>query len=97
MRIVRTLRALIILFGLFSGACTALSLPTRGLRGGDAPPELAQKPVVGKEPPTVLIAEDGTRCVTSRDRFERTRIGSEVWCVWTGSGADAGRAATLER
>lgn len=60
-------------------------------------PEFAAKLVVGKEPPTELIAEDGTRCLTSRKRFDRTRIGSEIWCVWTDGGARDPVRASFQR
>jgi hypothetical protein len=77
-------------------ACGSIPLPIRGLNGSGHRPALDRKLVVGKDPPVTLIAEDGTRCITSRDRFEQTRIGSEVWCVWSGGG-DANRAATFKR
>jgi hypothetical protein len=41
------------------------------------------KRVTGKEPPTTLIAQDGTRCVVTEGRYRETEIGSEVWCAWT--------------
>lgn len=97
MRALRAFAVLALLFGLSTVACVPLFMPTRGVRGGDAPPELAEKLVVGKEPPTELIAEDGTRCITSRKRFDRTRIGSEVWCVWTNGGALNPARASLRR
>jgi hypothetical protein len=89
--------ATVVLAALLASGCGSIPLPTRGLHGVDPAPSLGRKLVTGKEPPVTLIAEDGTRCLTSRDRFERTRIGSEVWCVWTGGGAEAGPTATLER
>jgi hypothetical protein len=67
----------------------------RGWSGGEQSPSLDRKLVVGKDAPVTLIAEDGTRCITSRDRFERTRIGAEVWCVWSGGG-NPPRAATFQ-
>lgn len=88
--------ATVVLAALFACGCGSIPLPTRGLHGVDPAPSLGRKLVTGKEPPVSLIGEDGTRCITSRGRFERTRIGSKVWCLWTGSGADAGRAATVE-
>lgn len=91
----RTPRILCPLLWLSVAACGAIPLPIRGLHGGDHPPSLDRKLVVGKDAPVTLIAEDGTRCVTSPDRFERTRIGAEVWCVWSGAGAAGG--ATLQR
>ncbi len=57
-------------------------------RGGHRSPEptkvLDRKLVISKEAPLDLVAEDGTRCQTSKDRFERTKIGSKVWCLWSG-------------
>ena len=44
------------------------------------------KPVVGKQPPSLLLARDGTQCTVSEDKFERTIIGTSVWCVWTEAG-----------
>ena len=40
------------------------------------------KRVAGKEPPTSLIAEDGTKCVVTEDRYRETKVGEEAWCVW---------------
>ena len=47
------------------------------------PTAFGPKPVVGKQPPSLLIARDGTQCTVSEDKFERTIIGTSVWCVWT--------------
>ena len=84
MRTLRSLATLALVFGLSTAAC--IVLPTRSARDGGVSPEFTEKLVVGKEPPNQLIAEDGTRCITSRERYERARIGAEVWCVWNGSG-----------
>jgi hypothetical protein len=97
MRTLRSVAALVVLFGLSSGSCIPLSLPTRGVRGGNAPPALAAKLVVGKEWPNELIADDGTRCITSKERFDRGRIGSEIWCVWTDGGARSPVRAPFQR
>ena len=40
------------------------------------------KRVAGKEPPTTLIAEDGTKCVVTENRYRETNVGDEAWCVW---------------
>jgi hypothetical protein len=40
------------------------------------------KRVAGKESPVTLIAEDGTKCVVTEDRYRETRVGDEAWCVW---------------
>jgi hypothetical protein len=57
---------------------------TGGSRNGRAPRDvrLDAKPVAGKEPPTTLIAEDGTKCVVTEDRYRETKVGDEAWCVW---------------
>lgn len=46
-------------------------------------PALGPKPVRGKEPPTRLLARDGSSCIVSRQKFEQTTIGTSIWCVWT--------------
>lgn len=40
------------------------------------------KRVAGKQPPTTLIAQDGTRCVVTEERYRETNVGDEAWCVW---------------
>ncbi len=59
-------------------------LHTSGHRSPEPSKVLGRKLVVEKAAPLDLIAEDGTRCQTTRDRFERTQIGSKVWCLWSG-------------
>jgi hypothetical protein len=59
-------------------------LHTSGQRSAEPAKVLGRKLVIDKAAPLDLIAEDGTRCQTTRDRFERTRIGSKVWCLWSG-------------
>ena len=49
-------------------------------------PAFGLKPVVGKQPPSLLLARDGTQCTVSEDKFERTIIGTSVLCVWTEAG-----------
>jgi hypothetical protein len=82
---VSMVRLWLVLLGLLLSGCV-IPLPMRGLRGADPAPVLAPKLVVAKHPPADLIADDGTHCLVTRRRFERTRIGSEAWCVWTGDG-----------
>ncbi|MGQ0713412.1 MAG: hypothetical protein ACT4PJ_06740 [Gemmatimonadaceae bacterium] len=79
--------ATLALIALFVSACAVVPLHTRGQRSPDPPHVLGRKLVVGKEVPLDLIAEDGTRCLTTKKRYERTRIGSKVWCVWEGEPA----------
>jgi hypothetical protein len=90
----RTPRILWLLLWLSIAACGSIPLPIRGLHRNADPPSLDRKLVVGKDGPVTLIADDGARCITSRNRFERARIGSEVWCVWSGT-ATAGGATRL--
>ena len=75
---------------LVMAGCASIPLPGAGKHDVDRP-ELSRKRVVGKEPPTELIAEDGARCLTTKARFERTIIGAEVWCAWRGAPNRAGR------
>lgn len=81
-RLVPALLCGVVLASLLAGC--AVPLHTRGYRRPDPTHVLGKKLVVGKEAPLDLIAEDGTRCLTTKRRFERTRIGSEVWCLWSG-------------
>lgn len=97
MQFLRPLAALALLLGLSTAACVPLFMPTGGLRGGDTPAEFAPKLVVGKEAPNELIADDGTRCITSRERFDQTRIGSEIWCVWSDGGVRNPVRASFQR
>ena len=57
---------------------------TGGTRTGRAPRDVRMdaKPVAGKEPPTTLVAEDGTKCVVTESRYRDTKVGDEAWCVW---------------
>ena len=45
-------------------------------------PAFSQKRVARKSPISTLIAEDGSRCAVTEQRFRSTEIGDEVWCVW---------------
>jgi len=70
--------------------CTSIPLPHRA----DEPaPLLSRKRVAAKREPHVLVARDGTSCVTTEARFERAQPGDRVWCAWTGA---AGRRETSE-
>jgi hypothetical protein len=64
-------------------------LPGRGPGGTTTKVQdnaLASKPVAGKEPPSTLIAEDGSRCLVPDRAYRETRIGAHVLCAWrTGS------------
>jgi hypothetical protein len=74
----------VLVLALGLSACATVPLHARGQRSPEPYKVLGRKMVVGKEAPLDLIAKDGTRCETSKDRFERTRIGSKVWCLWSG-------------
>ena len=82
-RLVPALLRSVVLASLLAG-CAAVPLHMRGQRSPGPSHVLGKKLVAAKEAPLDLIAEDGTRCVTTKRRFERTRIGSEVWCLWEG-------------
>jgi hypothetical protein len=66
------------------GLAGCVPLHTQGQRSPEPSKVLGRKLVIGKEAPLDLIADDGTRCETSKDRFERTKIGTKVWCLWSG-------------
>ena len=40
------------------------------------------KEVVQKNPPSTLMARDGTVCEVSDERYRETRTGSQVQCEW---------------
>jgi hypothetical protein len=40
------------------------------------------KRVVTKTPPSTLVAEDGTVCRVSTDRYKDTKVGRSVSCDW---------------
>ena len=43
---------------------------------------LSRKRVTTKQEPDLLIAEDGTSCRVSRDRYQEVEVGSEQLCGW---------------
>ena len=45
---------------------------------------LARKRVDSKEPPSTLIARDGTRCTVTASRYADIREGEYVVCAWQG-------------
>ena len=65
-------------------------LPKAGLNGGK-PSETkgasadgyGVKRVYGKQEPANLIARDGTNCGVSKKKYDSTRIGTSVWCIWS--------------
>lgn len=42
----------------------------------------ATKRVITKQEPSTLIAQDGTVCRVSPERFKDTRVGRETVCEW---------------
>ena len=49
--------------------------------GGHFTP-VASKTVYGKESPSTLVANDGSRCTVTSKKFEKTREGDRVLCAW---------------
>ncbi len=45
-------------------------------------PGYAIKRVIDKQEPTLLLADDGSVCRTSVERFSRTRTGKWIACDW---------------
>jgi hypothetical protein len=45
---------------------------------------MAGKTVARKDPPNILIADDGSMCVVSTDRWEKTEVGMKALCGWRG-------------
>lgn len=77
-------------------ACVGFAIPGTRRKPGEADigrkvydndglgaPAFLPKPVIGKQPPHLLLARDRTECVVSAEKFEKTVIGTSVWCVWT--------------
>jgi hypothetical protein len=52
-------------------------------RHGTPAAAVARREVVAKEPPSALLAQDGTRCTVDPEKYERTKVGDRVLCVWT--------------
>jgi hypothetical protein len=43
---------------------------------------LSRKRVVAKYAPDTLVAEDGTRCTPSADKYDSTERGTSTTCYW---------------
>ena len=56
--------------------------PTSFVLAAGPQPGFAIKPVVEKQKPAVLVADDGSVCRTSVERFARTRVGKWISCDW---------------
>ena len=59
---------------------TALMLAV--LLGGCA--HIVGKTVASKSAPNTLIANDGSICIVSQERFEKTEVGMKALCAWKG-------------
>ncbi|MFN2564050.1 MAG: hypothetical protein ABR499_03455 [Gemmatimonadaceae bacterium] len=44
--------------------------------------QVSEKVVAGKQAPSTLLAEDGSRCTVTKKRFEDTREGDRATCGW---------------
>jgi hypothetical protein len=60
----------------------AQTWPTSSQLSAGPQPGFAIKPVVEKQKPAVLVADDGSVCRTSVERFARTRVGKWISCDW---------------
>jgi hypothetical protein len=56
--------------------------PTEFRLSAGPQPAFAIKPVVEKQKPAVLVADDGSVCRTSAERFARTKVGKWISCNW---------------
>ena len=45
------------------------------------------KLVTGKREPFYLISRDGTECMVSKEKWEKTVIGTQVLCLWSKAGS----------
>src|SRR5687768_13958697 len=45
---------------------------------------ISGKTVASKSAPNTLIATDGSICVVSQERFEKTEVGMKALCAWKG-------------
>jgi hypothetical protein len=45
-------------------------------------PGFGPKLVSGKEPPTRLLARDGTSCVVTQKKYDSAVLGQSIWCSW---------------
>lgn len=58
-------------------------------------PGYAIKRVIEKQNPLTLVGDDGSLCRTSRERFNRTKEGAWIACVWALPGLDSTEMAGL--
>jgi hypothetical protein len=57
-------------------------MPAASGVGGGGKGDLGRKAVYGKQDPTTLTAQDGTRCTVTEQRYKEAAIGELVWCSW---------------
>src|SRR3954464_8420175 len=57
--------------------------PDSFLLSGGPQPGYAIKQVLDKQPPADLVADDGTLCRTSTQRYRATALGKWIACLWT--------------
>lgn len=74
-RLVRLACALILIIP--ASGCSFLRGPGDGGRT-----ETGWKMVMQKVPPAYLVAVDRSECTVSAERYEKTREGDNVFCVW---------------
>jgi hypothetical protein len=67
--------------GTHIGADT-LNVPGRPAHGGSDAFQVSRKRVAAKEEPATLVAEDGSRCKVTTDRFKKVRERDYVTCLW---------------
>jgi hypothetical protein len=87
----------LVLASLSAGGCASvrpMSMPNRGghpreMPGSAAEPRMTTKElqtyvkvVAGKEPPTTLIAGDGSRCTVTERRYRNIQVGDDALCAW---------------
>lgn len=70
-------------------ACSSLPFRVEGERplGTDRGPQ--RKTVSAKEPPSRLVAVDGTVCLVSASRYDSVKVEERVWCDWRPRGGGA--------
>ena len=78
----RTLTAALVAALVFITGCANLPFRTQGEHpfGSDRGPQ--RKTVVSKEPPSRLVAIDGTVCLVSASKYDSVDPEDRVWCDW---------------
>lgn len=70
--------------------------PDRFILRAGAQPGYAIKRVVDKQKPAVLMADDGSVCLTSVQRFTDTAVGRWIGCDWTLPNQDSTELARVD-